>query len=82
MPWPHRLIAHNVNWGKNFSQTHDLMALWDMKLKEIHCLLSRRLVFWARVDCLKPILDLGLRWDDFERYYQVMGDLLTLWNVA
>lgn len=66
MPWPHRHVAHNVNWGGNYSRTESLMMHMGYPIKR-HTLLQfpAGSFFWARVDALRPLFDLKLHWSDF-----------------
>lgn len=66
MPWPHRFVAHNVNWGSNFTQTRALMNLMGHTIRRDTLLaFPAGSFFWARVDSLLALLDLTLRWEDF-----------------
>ena len=66
MPWPHRVIAHNVNWGRNFTQVRNLMKLMGHKIsRETLLAFPAGSYFWSRISCLKPLIALELRWEDF-----------------
>ena len=67
MPWPHRVVAHNVNWGNNFKQTRELMGLMGYEItRDTLLVFPAGSFFWAHASCLKPMMKLGLRWDDFK----------------
>jgi lipopolysaccharide biosynthesis protein len=66
LPWPHRFVAHNVNWGRNFVQTRQLLAAmgWPIE-RQTFLYFPAGSFFWARVDALRPLFSLGLRPQDF-----------------
>ena len=66
MPWPHRFVAHNVNWGSNFCRIKSLMELVGFKINRSNFLyFPAGSFFWARVDALQPLLGLSINDLDF-----------------
>lgn len=66
MPWPHKFVAHNVNWGQNFDQTRDLMKLMGHNIRrDTFLAYPAGSFFWAQVKSLQPLFNLELRWSDF-----------------
>ena len=67
-PWPHRYVAHNVNWGRNFSQCQKLFSHMCLSLTRSTFLsFPAGSFFWIRLSCLAPLLALHLRFSDFKR---------------
>lgn len=66
LPWPHRLYAHNVNWGENFAAARKLGRVLKHDIKRYHLLyFPAGSFFWTRVSCLRPLFELNLRSQDF-----------------
>ena len=65
-PWPHRFVAHNVNWGNNFPQIYSLMKAMGYEIsRDTFLFFPAGSFFWARVDVLQPLFNLELRKEDF-----------------
>ncbi len=66
MPWPHKFIAHNVNWGRNFRQTKGIMKQLGYKIsRDTFLYFPAGSFFWANVKSLTPLFEIGLRFQDF-----------------
>ena len=67
-PWPHRYVAHNVNWGRNFLQCQKLLSHMRFSLNRSTILyFPAGSFFWTRLSSLAPLLRLHLRSSDFKR---------------
>jgi lipopolysaccharide biosynthesis protein len=66
MPWPHHHVAHNANWGHNFARTKQLMSEMGWILgRDTFLYFPAGSFFWANVNSLRPLFNLGLRHQDF-----------------
>ena len=66
MPWPHRFVAYNLNWGGNFSQIREIMRLLGRPVcRHTFLYFPAGSFFWANTAVLKPLWNMGLRWEDF-----------------
>ena len=66
MAWPHRIYAHNVNWGKNFRQTRAILKHLGHDVKRFDLLyFPAGSFFWIRLDQVKLLSHLQLRPEDF-----------------
>ena len=55
-----------INWGYNFDIAQALLERVGVQLETSHVLeFPSGSMFWARSEALKPLLDLGLSWEDF-----------------
>lgn len=55
-----------INWGYDFDLAKDLLKRVGVRLDAAHILeFPSGSMFWARSEAIRPLLDLGLDWDDF-----------------
>lgn len=65
-PWPHNFVAHNVNWGENYTRCAQLMHLMCRALpRYTYLYFPAGSFFWIRTAELSPLLELQLRYSDF-----------------
>ncbi|KZR72341.1 Rhamnan synthesis protein F [Prochlorococcus marinus str. MIT 1313] len=65
-PWPHRSVAHVVNWGNNFPQIYSLMKAMGHEInRDTFLFFPAGSFFWTRVDVLQSLFNLELRKEDF-----------------
>lgn len=65
-PWPHQFVAHNMNWGANYSTCSMLMNLIATPTpRYTYLYFPAGSFFWMRASLLRPLLELDLRFSDF-----------------
>jgi glycosyltransferase involved in cell wall biosynthesis len=59
---------HLIGWGKNYAISTQIASRIGLPLPlPAHITFPAGTMFWARVDALKPILDLSLTWDEYPK---------------
>lgn len=67
-PWPHRYVAHNVNWGSNYLTCKNLMSQLNIQLpKYSYLYFPAGSFFWARPSVFSSLRHLNISYLDFER---------------
>ena len=66
IPWPHPLVAPCCHWGPNYGRTKLMLGHLGVELKRYHPLsFPAGSFFWCAGATLKPLLELGLKIDNF-----------------
>jgi hypothetical protein len=57
---------HLIGWGKNYDISMEIASRMGLSIPlSEHITFPAGTMFWARVDALKPILDLSLTWEEY-----------------
>lgn len=65
-PWPHKFVAHNVNWGSNYLLCQSLFNSLGLDLpRYTYLYFPAGSFFWIRSEILSLLLDLNLTYFDF-----------------